>query len=94
MGNLQAIEMVAHTDLDTALIWHLTANHYPPLPLSLLPVAKRAIKKAKAGLWAANVSLRGTGVTYTRGKRGDLAPVRACVEAWHLSAFIEGAEDD
>ena len=92
MGYTSAVSMKEHASQDVALYWHFSANHYPPLPTSLIPVAKRAIKKANRGEYDAKVSLRGTGVTHRR--YGDLVPVRECVSAWHLDAFIEPDPDD
>lgn len=34
-------------DLDTMLRWHLMANHFPPLPVELIPVAKEAIERGR-----------------------------------------------
>jgi len=85
MGHLSALDMAASTDLDTALSWHLTANHFPPLPLELLPVAKRAIAKANAGRYDDRLKLP-AGIRY---RDASSAPVYACVEAWHLDAFLE-----
>jgi hypothetical protein len=78
----------AGAESDIALAWHLQSNHYPPLPAELVPVARRVIDKANRGDWDKRVRLP-EGVSY-RGSR--LAPVAACVEAWHLDAFLE--EDD
>jgi hypothetical protein len=93
MGHMSAVDMVAHASQDNALRWHLQANHYPPLPSSLLPVAKRVIQKAKRRDWDARVRLP-KGILW-KGK--TTAPVSACVEAWHLDAFLEqedqGGED-
>lgn len=72
-----------------AIEYHLRYNHYPPLPASLVDAAVRVVAKAGRGEWDAKVRLP-PGVSY-RGSR--LAPVRACVEAWHLDAFIEADED-
>lgn len=86
MGSMAASDMVAYDGVnDATLTWHLTSNHYPPLPIELLPVAKRVIRKANDEQWEANVRLP-EGITY---KGSTLAPVWACVEAWHLDAFIE-----
>ena len=94
MGSLQAAAFAeavkdGDTNLSAALLWHLTGNHYPPLPTSLVPVAKRVIEKASRCEWDSNVRLP-AGITY-KGK--SLAPVGECVQAWHLDAFILSAED-
>lgn len=46
MGSLQAMEMRKRLALDQALRWHLAHNHYPPIPLCWLPIAKQVIEKA------------------------------------------------
>lgn len=85
MGRLAAEGMLEMAGFDAALDWHMKTNHYPPLPSSLIPVAKIVIEKAKQGRWDARVKLP-EGVSY-QGKR--IVPVSACVEAWHLDAFLE-----
>jgi len=89
MGYLSALDFAENADLDTALRWHLTANHFPPLPIELLPAAKEAIANAAAEDWDAPVDLRGV-ATYREG--ATAAPTWACVEGWHLEAFL--AADD
>ena len=84
MGRLATEDMIEHGSFDQALSWHMTGNHYPPLPSSLIPVAKIVIEKAKQCRWAAKVKLP-EGVSY-QGKR--MVPVSACVEAWHLDVFL------
>lgn len=84
MGRLAAEDFAAHASLETALHWHLTSNHFPPLPLSILPAALLVIELANAGEWDTRVDLP-EGVTW----RGETtAPVLACVEGWHLNAFL------
>lgn len=85
MGYLHALEMANRTRLDQALHWHLTANHYPPLPVTMIGPCKRAIRKAKRGNWDSRVRLP-EGVRF-RGSK--LAPVHAVIEAHHLHAFLE-----
>ena len=90
MGHTSAVDMVAEAGVEGALEWHLRCNHYPPVPLSVLPVAVRVIAAANAGLWDAKVQLP-KGVTY-RGEQA--APVSACVTAWHLDAFLSPEEGE
>lgn len=85
MGRLAAADMIEHAELDTALRWHLTGNHYPPLPASLVEPARRAIDLAADEVWDEEVELP-EGVTY-RGE--STASVHACVEGWHLGAFVD-----
>ena len=72
-------------DIDLRLQWHFQENHYPPLPLSLIPVAKRAIQNCNNGDWDKKVRL--PDLVEWKGKK--LAPSDACVEAWHLDFFLD-----
>lgn len=85
MGSLQAAEFAALPDRPAALRWHLQHNHYPPLPLSILPAVEQAIARANAGEWNERVPLP-DGVLW-RGETS--APVHVCIEGWHLGAFLD-----
>ena len=94
MGYMQAMEMAGavangETNLNVALHYHLRANHYPPLPVSLIPTCKEVIEKANDNDYYAEVELP-EGILF-RGR--TTAPVHECIRAWHLEAFIEGCED-
>lgn len=89
MGHLSAIDMVAQTDQDTALRWHLQANHYPPIPAIMLPACKRAIKACNEGNYNKGVRLPAD-ITY-KGKR--ICPAWALAEHAHLDAFITNGEE-
>lgn len=84
MGHMQASEMAGMLDIDSALQWHFRSNHYPPLPLSLIPAAKKAIQFARQGQWERYIQLPEQ-ITY-KGKK--YAPVSAAVKEWHLDAWI------
>lgn len=95
MGSMGAIGMAAavdegQVDIRGALHWHLTANHFPPIPAECVESAVRAIDKANAGAWNTRVRLP-DGVTW-RGSK--LAPVSAVVDDWHLDAFLDPPNDD
>lgn len=66
--------------LDSALHWHLTSNHFPPINPVFLPVAKQAIEWANEGLWDARIEM----------PNGRTLPVSQIVEGMHLDAFIAG----
>ena len=85
MGRMQATEMAALADIDTALRWHLTSNHYPPLPIELVETAKVAITNGNAGDWDAEIELP-EGITY---RDASTAPTWAAIQAWHLDAFLD-----
>lgn len=84
MGRMQAEEMKGLMSEDQALSWHLQSNHYPPVPLSMLPICKEAIEHANTGDWDTLIQLP-KGCSY-RGS--DKAPVSAIVEQHHLDTFL------
>ena len=85
MGRMQAEEMKDLAGLDQALSWHLQSNHYPPVPLSMLPICKEAIEHANTGDWDTLLKLP-KGCSF-RGS--DKAPVSAIVEQHHLDTFLD-----
>jgi hypothetical protein len=91
MGNLQASEMAnSGLPLRAQLHWHLTSNHYPPLPDYMVGVAERAIDLANEGEWDGLIELP-AGVT--RADTGERwVPVWKLVESLHLDAWVEGSE--
>ena len=90
MGSLQASEMARLCDRDTVLSWHLQSNHYPPVPLSMIPACKAAIEAYEDEDYHRAITLP-DGVSW----QGKLtAPASAVVESHHLDAFINQSEDD
>lgn len=90
MGSLQAQEMAALADIDTALAWHLRSNHYPPVPLTMVEPCKQAID----AYWELDLDREiklPDGVLY-RGS--ETAPARAIIINHHLEAWCEDDEDD
>jgi hypothetical protein len=59
---------------------HLQCNHYPPIPLSFVPVAKKAIKMAIKGCWDKTIKM-------PNKRKMNVAEL---VEAMHLETFLEG----
>ena len=93
MGRLQAEAMAeamaeANLSLEAQLEWHLTSNHYPPVPNSMIPVCIEAIDNANEGEWDKLVSLP-EGVGY---KGLTVAPTHAIVEQHHLDNWIIESE--
>lgn len=90
MGNLHAQEfadMVGSGELNLrmALEWHLTSNHFPPVPHTMVDPCLEAIENANNGEWDKLVSLpRDVGY-----KGLTVAPTRAMVEQHHLDAFLD-----
>jgi hypothetical protein len=88
MGSMQAMEMAEMLDIDSALSWHLRANHYPPVPLSMVEPCKEAIQAGLEEDWHRLIHLNGTS---WRGQ--DSAPAHAIIEAHHLDAWLELDEE-
>ena len=64
---------------------HLSANHYPPVPSSMVKPCIEAIDAVNGlGLWNAPIELP-EGVSYKGLTR---APASAIIEAHHLNAWI------
>jgi hypothetical protein len=92
MGNLNAAAMAeavgeGQVGLRPALHWHLTANHYPPVPASMVDVCVAAIEAVCDGEDDSEVELPEE-VSY-RGL--STAPASAIVENYHLGFFVENA---
>jgi len=71
--------------LDTALLWHLTSNHYPPVPEAMVPVARKAIEHADCGEWDEIVQFP-EGLVVNGLEEMSVSKI---VEIMHLDAFIE-----
>ena len=87
MGSMQAQEFAGAVESgevsqDAALIWHLQANHFPPIHSDFLPVAKEAIMRAQDGDWEQEI-LMPNGLTRS---------VSQIVDGMHLDSFLAGAE--
>lgn len=95
MGNMQAMGYAGLVDdgttgLTMALSAHLQSNHFPPVPLSMVPVCVEAIDLANQDDYDAMVDMP-PGIT---DKGATAAPVWAIVEQHHLGAFINDPDDD
>jgi hypothetical protein len=90
MGRMNALGMKESVDeglinLDSALLWHLRSNHYPPIPSAMVEPAKEAINLANMGEWDTEISLP-EGITW-HGQ--EVSPVSAIIEGLHLDSFLE-----
>ena len=92
MGNQLAREL-ANNDfnlsLDNALAIHLQSNHYPPVPVSMVPVCIEAIVAYNEGDMQRLIQLPAN--TSWRGLPS--APAIAIIEAHHLDAWCESEDD-
>lgn len=91
MGALQAQEiatLLGDINRAQALSWHLTSNHYPPVPEFMVPVCEAAIDAYNEGEPDRLINLP-EGVSY----RGVIsAPAIAIIEGHHLDAWLEDEE--
>ena len=90
MGRMGADAMAEATDIDTALAWHLSSNHYPPVPSSMIAPCKAAIEAANEDNWDAEIELP-DGILF-RGK--PTAPVHAMVDQHHLGSWIYSDDEE
>lgn len=88
MGALSAIDMADQVDIRTALSWHLTSNHYPPVPTSMIEPCLIAIDSCNAGDYDDMVPLP-NGVFY---KGSNYAPAWEIAEQHHLEFWITEEE--
>lgn len=89
MGYASALGMVEAVGRWEALPWHLGSNHYPPLPISLVPTCISAVEAVEDGDPQRLIELP-EGIEYQDGR---VAPAWAIVEGMHLDAFIRWEDD-
>lgn len=89
MGYMSALGMAEATDLETALGWHASTNHYPPLPSGVVPLMLEVIDAINEQEDDRLIDVSTIGEHHTYGTK---VPAWVCAEAWHLEAFLEGEE--
>ena len=94
MGRMRAESMAAavtdgELSLAAALEYHLTVNHYPPVPRAMIGVCVAAVEHARAGEWRARVRLP-DGVVSREGLSD--VQVSKVVELLHLEPFVSLGE--
>lgn len=76
--------------LESSLAYHLQCNHYPPVPLSMIPVCVRAIDIAvEHDGYVRDMEVDLPEGTFYRGQ--FTAPVYAIIEQHHLDAYVDSA---
>lgn len=90
MGYLSAQAMAQATNLSTALHWHLTTNHFPPVPASMVGPCMEAIEAIQEDDSERMIDLP-EGITW---KGQSAAPAWEIAESHHLDAFIDIYEVD
>jgi hypothetical protein len=81
VGRTSLEGMLEMADADTALHWHLTCYHFPPI-IGGEAFAKLAIDAANAGEWDKVID--------DGSRRGRVADV---VESWHLDFFLHDEDE-
>ncbi len=90
MANGTLDDLGIHLDLESQISIHLTSNHYPPVPATMVPTCIEAIDAVNdLGLWDLDIPLP-EGVSW-RGS--DTAPAHAIIEAHHLHAWLIEREE-
>jgi hypothetical protein len=89
MGSRNAADMALETrkgnvTLWNALLYHLRSNHYPPLPVDLIPVAEQAIDLGNTGAWSAEIEMP-EGIQF---QHRDKITVSEAIESMHLDSFL------
>ena len=87
MGATTAIELASILDLESSIAMHLQANHYPPVPTSMVQPCIDAIDAYHDEDYQREITLP-EGVSW----RGNTtAPASAIVDAHHLDAWLPHA---
>jgi hypothetical protein len=89
MGALRAMDIADGFGLEQGIELHLTSNHYPPVPIEMVPVCIDAIDAVNSeSNWEKEITLP-SGVTY---KGLPTAPASAIIEQHHLEFWIVESE--
>lgn len=91
MGRMYA-EGITDTDLslEQQLEWHLRGNHYPPVPVTMVPVCRDVVKHLNDGGDVNQHFVLPTPSTW-RGKNS--APAWAIAEGHHLDPWLIDGEE-
>ena len=89
MGAMQAMDWASKFDLEEGIKMHLTVNHYPAVPIEMVPTCIEAIDAVNSeSNWDKMITLP-YGVTY---KGLPQAPASAIIEQHHLEFWIIESE--
>lgn len=97
MGSLQAQDIQNYASLEVSLHWHLTGNHYPPIPTTMIPIAIKAIENGQEYQFTLDQDLLDEQIELPDGvswKGSTSAPVRAIMEGLHLWDFVQAEDED
>lgn len=88
MGYTTALDLADNISIDAGLAYHLQANHYPPVPVSMVDACIEAIDAYHDEDYQRMIELP-EGVLW----RGETScPASAIAEAHHLDAWLPHAD--
>ena len=91
MGAMRAMDIAENFDLEDGIRVHLQSNHYPAVPIEMVPTCLEAIDAVNTESdWDKMISLP-TGITY---KGLTQAPASAIIEQHHLEFWLIESELD
>lgn len=89
MGAMKAMDIAENFDLEEGISVHLRTNHYPPVPIEMLPTCIEAIDAVNSEAdWDKLITLP-DGILY---KGLPQAPASAIIEQHHLEFWIIESE--
>jgi hypothetical protein len=94
MGSVTALgikEMVL--DLETQILYHLKANHYPPVPAEMVTACIDAIDAYYDEDYNRMIDMPKVGDFQITYRGSTQAPAHAIVDQHHLDVFIDSADD-
>lgn len=84
MGSLSAYDMAHYGSLRQGLTWHLTSNHYPPVPSSMVQVCVEAIEAFHDEDYDRTIHLP-EGVSW---RNYSVVPAHVVVDEFHLDPWV------
>lgn len=90
MGHLQATEMAELLPMEEAIAWHLSANHYPPVPQSMVQPCMEAID----AYWEDELDKMIELPKPVKWKGRSHAPARVIIIQHHLDAWCAEVEEE
>jgi len=95
MGGLHTLEFAemvknGEIDLNQALHYHLTSNHYPSVSPAFIPVVKQAINIANEAIVSDDESLWNTELELPNGNKATVSQI---VNGLHLDWFLNRSEE-
>jgi hypothetical protein len=89
MGAIRAMDIADNFDLEDGIKIHLTTNHYPAVPIEMVPTCIEAIDAVNSeGDWEKLITLP-SGISW---KGLTQAPASAIIEQHHLEFWLIESE--